>query len=235
MLTACAPLQNLMRERIGNSSSSGLSSSRSSSTSPERVELPVEIEEESSSAATGSGALAERMADRGILEIGNKDSPLVLTVFTNYSCDYCEEFMRDMFPRLQSDYMNDGRLRMQIVIVPLKKYPNSSLEASGLLCASALEKGQVMHEALRTANVYDRKSLLTLAKKLQLPAKQFAACLSAKETNNLLEQQKSFIQEQTVTLIPTFLLNVSTPLNTGSEKRVGLMFYPDLRGWIRSK
>lgn len=237
MLTACVSLQNLALEKLGDSaSSSSASQSSSSSASLERVELPVEIEEESSSStATGSGTLAERVAGRGVLDIGAEDSSLTLTVFTNYGCEYCEEFMRDMLPRLENDFMIAGKLRMQIVIVPLKKYPHSTLEASALLCASALEQGQVMHEALRSANIYDRKSLLALAKKIELPMKPFTDCLDAKETNNLLEQQKAFIQEQNVTLIPTFLLNVSTPLNAGSEKRVGLLSYADLRGWIQSK
>ena len=179
--------------------------------------------------------LVERVKDRGVLEIGKEDAPLILTVFTNYSCDYCEEFMRDMLPRLENDFMIAGRLRVQMVIVPLKKYPHSTLEASALLCASVLERGQAMHETLRSANIYDRKSLIALAKKIEMPAKEFTSCLDAKETKNLLEQQRAFIQEQNITLLPTFLLNVSTPLNAPPEKRVGLPSYADLRGWIRSK
>ncbi len=135
--------------------------------------------------------------------------------------------MRDMLPSLESDFMVSGKLRVQFMIVPLKKHPNSALESSALLCATALEKGQAMHEAMRNAKLRDRKSLLALAKKIELPAKQFATCLDAKETKNLLEQQKALIQEHAVTLIPTFMLE--------GEKKIGLPSYADLRGWIRSK
>lgn len=166
------------------------------------------------------------MADHGILETGMEDAPL-LTVFTNYSCDYCGEFMREMFPRLQSDFMMNGNLRVQFVIVPLKKYPNSVLEASALLCATVLEKGREMDDAMRIAKLRDRKSLIALAKKTGLQTAQFTKCLDSKETKALLAQQQAFINEHDVTLIPAFILN--------EEKRFGLPLYADLRGWIKDQ
>ena len=187
----------------------------------------MEIEEvSSSSVAAGSGALAERLAGHGMIELGSKEAPLLLTVFTNESCKYCNEFMRDMLPRLETDFMTNGKLRVQLIIVPLKKYPNSTLEASALLCATALEKGQLMEEVMRESTLRDRKSLIALAKEIALPVKQFTVCLDAKETKNLLAEQQDFIHQHDVTLIPAFLI--------GEEKKVGLLSYPDLRGWIRA-
>lgn len=222
LLTACValPLQIPSESTSSSSSSSSLPSLSS--------DFPVEIEEfSSSSVATGTGALVERVAARGMLEFGRANAPLVLMVFTNYSCDYCEEFMRDMLPRLESDFMMSGKLRIQFVIVPLKKYPNSVLEASSLLCATVLEKGQVMHEALRNASLRDRTSLLALSKKLKLPTKQFTTCLNAKETKSLLAEQQAFINEHDMTLIPAFFI--------GEERKIGLPSYADLRGWIRER
>ena len=222
LLTSCVPLQN---PNTGITSSSA-STAQSSSSSTFPIEFSTEIEKASSSSATtGTGALAERMAERGILEIGRPDAPHLLTVFTNYSCRYCAEFFRDMLPQLCGDFMNDGVLRVQIIIVPLKKYPNSSLEASALLCGTTFENGQEMHAALLEARVRDRTSILAWAKKLQLPVKDFTKCLDAKETKNLLAQQQAFITQQDVTLIPTFILD--------GEKHVGLPTFADLRGWIR--
>lgn len=165
------------------------------------------------------------MAGRGIFEIGEEDAPHLLTIFTNYSCDYCEEFMRSMMPRLESDFIAGGKLRVRFVTVPLNKYPNSALEASSLLCAAALDKGLAMHEKMLSSSLRDRKSLSALAKTIGLPAVQFTTCLDSKETKNLLAQQQEFIADRGVTLIPAFLLD--------DEKKTGLPSYPDLRGWIR--
>lgn len=151
---------------------------------------------------------------------------MTLTVFTNYSCSYCTEFTRDMLPRLRHEFLRADSLKLRIVITPLKKYQNSALEVSTLLCASALGKGQGMHDALTAAKLRDRKSLLALGKTFELPAKEFIACLDAPETKRLLAEQQEFIQAHDVTLIPTFLLN--------GERQTGLPSYADLRGWIRA-
>lgn len=163
----------------------------------------------------------------GMLEIGVENSPLLLTIYTNYGCDYCNEFMRDQFPKLETEFMTNGTLRVQFVIVPLKKYPNSVLEASALICATAMDKGRAMDEAIRNANLRDRKSILALAKKIGLSVPQFTTCLGSKETKDVLNEQQTLITGHAITLIPTLILN--------GEQKTGLPSYADLRGWIREQ
>lgn len=228
LLCSCVPPQNVTIDGQDTSSPVVHRQASSVALSEAPIELAIETDEtSSSSAATGTGALAERMVERGVLEIGSPDAPLALTVFTNYSCDYCKEFMRDLLPQLETDLIATGKLRLQFVLVPLKKYPNSTAEAASLLCAAVLGKGQMMDAAMREAPLRDRKSLLALAKKIALPAKEFTACLDAKETKNLLAAQQSFINDHGVTLIPAFMIN--------NEKLTGLPSYADLRGWINER
>ncbi len=129
-----------------------------------------------------------------------------------------------MLPRLLEEFVIPGKLEIQIVIVPLKKYPNSALEASALLCAAAEGKGLLMHQELTTATARDRKAILAIAKKLVLPTQSFTRCLDAKETKTALAGQQTLIAERGVTLIPEFLIN--------GDKITGLPSYADLRGWI---
>lgn len=228
LLNSCGILRYPDIADFGTSSSSTGNEASSVAESPELIEFPVEIEEMSSSSVlSGSGSLAERMAWRGIFEIGEEDAPHLLTIFTNYSCDYCKEFMRSMVPRLESDFIASGKLRVRFVIVPLNKYPNSAIEASSLLCAAALDKGWAMHEKMLGSKLRDRKSLSALVKTIGLPAGQFTTCLDSKETKNLLAQQQEFIADRGVTLIPAFLLD--------DEQKTGLPPYPDLRGWINER
>ncbi len=218
-LTACMPLPQMPIQEQ-KTSSAAISSAASAAS----IELPME--QSSSSPSTGSGSLPERLTDRGILEIGKSDAPHTLTVFTNYSCEYCSEFFRDMLEPLQQEFMDDGSLKMQIVIIPLQKYKNSLLEAAALTCGTVLGKGQEIHTALIKAPLRDRKSLLAFAKKLTLSEKEFGKCLDAKETKALLEQQKELIDSNQVTLIPAFMLN--------NQRQTGLPSSADLRGWISS-
>lgn len=220
LLAACAPLEQL--RDLQSSSSSALNTESAS-----EPELQPEIEEVSASppAPAGTSEIAGHMVERGILELGIPDAPLILTVFTNLSCGYCREFARDMLPRLESEFIAKGLLAVRPVITPLKKYPNSALEAAALICGNVLGKGWELWDALNAAASRDRTAILSVGKKLGIPAKDFTRCIDARETQALLAQQRDFIAANGVTLIPTFLLN--------GQKQIGLPSFAELRGWIR--
>jgi protein-disulfide isomerase len=177
----------------------------------------------SSSVATQSGALAERVVEHGILEIGSTTAPLTLTVYTNFACKYCQEFFGSAYSSLKNDFVATGDVKIRIVIVPLKKYPNSVFESSALLCATQQKHGEAMHLALGSS-VRDRKTVIALATKLGLNIKTFPTCLGTKETKATLKEQADLVTQKNVTLIPALDLN--------GEMKVGLQSYADLRGWI---
>ena len=115
-------------------------------------------------------------------------------------------------------------LKIQIAILPLKKYPQSSFAAGALLCAVRDGKGLAMHELLSSGTVRDLTTLLAHAKELKLDPKKLRACTSDVEITQLLDQQKSILQSLGVTSVPTFFLN--------GQRFVGLPNYPELRGRI---
>ncbi|MSR86777.1 hypothetical protein EXS70_01235 [Candidatus Peribacteria bacterium] len=233
LLTACVapPRASVQQESSFASSSQMAAETASSSTQGDLFAMmPFRSSKPKN---TGTGGMVSRIADRGILEIGMANAPLELTVFTHYSCRYCQEFSRDLLPRLKEEFVNDGMLRVRFVPTPLKKYPNSALEASAILCASVLGKGNEMHAAMTTAKLRDRKSLITLAISLKIPAADFTKCLAAKETKKLLAQQQALVTERNVTLIPTFIL--TSAATASGETITGLPSYADLRGWIRKE
>lgn len=186
--------------------------------------------------ATATGSLAERIADRGMLETGLADAPLTLTIFTNPSCGYCRDFARDHQRRLEQEFVDLGKLKLRFIVTPLKKYPGSTLDAAAMLCGGVFGNGRRMHDALFDAGVRSRKSIVAIAQKLAMPTKQFASCLDAKETKSLLGQQAEFIREHAVTLLPAFLLSNGKNMGLPAEAsaKAGLPSYADLRGRIRN-
>lgn len=173
---------------------------------------------------TGTGALAERLLPSGTLEIGNRDAPLSLLLFTEHHCEYCREFQSDLFPRLREDFLKHGSVRLEIVILPLKKYPGSREAAGALLCAGEQGKGLLMHEALLKSTDTTSPSLPAIGKALALEKKVFETCLASSDTEKLLAGQAAWERSLGVDLVPTFFLN--------GEKLVGLPSYADLRGKI---
>lgn len=188
------------------------------------------MEEPASMTETGTGEalqIVERLLPSGIIEIGSREAPVVLLMFTEHHCRYCKDFYAEHFPKLHRDFIATGDVRLQISILPLRKYTQSEDAALGLLCAATQGKGIPMHELLFTLGASSRDTLLSEANTLELDTNLFTQCLDSPDTQKTLERQKSFARSLDVTLVPTFFLN--------GEKSVGLPYYADLRGMIENK
>src|SRR3989338_6978616 len=142
-------------------------------------EIPAEDPKEGSTQAsppssplTGTGALPERLLPTGILEVGQERAPLTLLIFTNHSCRYCLEFEEEYVPRLVEDFVKPGKLRLQISILKLQKYPESVLFLSALVCAAEQGKGFPMHTKLFDLPP-DRRTVLDAAESLTMDTERF--------------------------------------------------------------
>jgi protein-disulfide isomerase len=171
--------------------------------------------------------IVERLLPSGLIEIGDRDAPLVLLMFTEHHCRYCKNFYHEHFPSLHEDYIQQGKVRLQIGILPLRKYTHSDNAAIGLLCAATQGKGMPMHELLFALGAKDRETLFNEAATLELDLEIFGQCLDSPDTVKTMDRMKSLARSLDVTLVPTFFIN--------GEKSVGLPQYAGLRGMIEAK
>ncbi|MDD5026693.1 MAG: thioredoxin domain-containing protein [Candidatus Peribacteraceae bacterium] len=174
---------------------------------------------------SGTGALAERLLPTGVLEIGNRNAPLSLLLFTEHHCRYCKEFWHDQFPKIAQGYIAKGNLRLSVVITPLKKYESSQEDALALICAAMEGRGQAMHDALFDRD--DKTPITSIAEAVGLPAGSFSACMKDESTTLILGQQQAWAHSLSVSLVPTFFLN--------GTKVTGLPYAADLRGMIENE
>ncbi|MBT4119750.1 MAG: thioredoxin domain-containing protein [Candidatus Peribacter sp.] len=203
VLTACVPVENAPQDV------------------PEQdfgEELEVEATEDQKL------TIVERLLPSGLIEIGDRDADTVLLMFTEHHCRYCKDFYNEHFGALVEEFINQGTLKLQIGILPLRKYIHSQNAALGLLCAATQGKGIPMHELLFTLGAKDHDTLMSEAATLELDQELFAQCLKSPDTLKTIERQKSLARTLDVTLVPTFFLN--------GEKSEGLPHYADLRGMI---
>jgi prepilin-type N-terminal cleavage/methylation domain-containing protein len=184
------------------------------------VELMISI-------AVFSSVMVASMGSIFVMLNSNRKSEAVRTILDNmsYTMDDMVRAIRfgSAYSSLKNDFVATGDVKIRIVIVPLKKYPNSVFESSALLCATQQKHGEAMHLALGSS-VRDRKTVIALATKLGLNIKTFPTCLGTKETKATLKEQADLVTQKNVTLIPALDLN--------GEMKVGLQSYADLRGWI---
>lgn len=165
-----------------------------------------------------------RFLNTGVLEFGDEKTPITLTVFTEYHCTYCNDFHQEFSQYLQHDFIREGKIKMRLVPFVINKYPNSEDVIRGLLCAGTMGNGLQMHESLSERQETDRLTAMEYIKEVSLDMETFKECLTSEPISKMLNTQKTIAEELDVTLVPTLFL--------GSEKRVGLPTYADLRGWI---
>ena len=174
--------------------------------------------------ASSSGAvIGERLLSGGILEVGAANAPHVLRVYIHHSSSYARAFLLEQLPRLQADFINQGTLRMQLLPLRIRKYPQSERQALFVLCAAKQGKGMTMNDALiATETLPETKAAQTA---LGLDATVFVACLKSQEMKDELLAQEAEARQMNVTLVPDFFLD--------NDRFTGLPDYPDLRGRIR--
>jgi protein-disulfide isomerase len=173
-------------------------------------------------ATPGTGEILTTLLPDGTLQVGKTGAPLLLTLITNHSCAYCQEFQDDSWPRLREDFIDTGLINVDIVILRLRKYPETALFSKALVCAAKQEKGLQMHAALFTVTERDRTAIGTLAESMGLDMLAFSACLDDISLDESLAVRQETLRQQNITLVPTLLLK--------TEIMTGLPTYADLRG-----
>ncbi len=110
--------------------------------------------------------------------LGRDDAPVVIIEFSDYQCPYCGQFHADVMPRLKSDYINTGKVRLLFRDLPLAVHPESVPAAIAAHCAAEQGKFWEMNHALFTnhralgAELYER-----LARTLKLDNDKFRSCV----------------------------------------------------------
>ena len=142
--------------------------------------------------------------------LGQPKAPVSMLLFTNYDCAYCKDFENNLMPRLQTDFIENGKLKVQIIPVMLQKYPDSDKNAHVLLCGIRMGSGADVHRML-----FDGQRTF--------PALE--TCLNDTDfLQRTMAAQYDVIRSLDVTVIPTYFIN--------EQKFTGLPEYADLRGQI---
>lgn len=173
---------------------------------------------------TGSGnvAVTERLLSGGILEIGDASAPVSLTLFVNYASSYSQQFDQNLLPQLIHDFVSSGKLRVGIVPLALKKYPDSDTSAALLLCAAKQGKGRAMNDLL-----FGNASASELQKKIGeigLDLQSLQNCMKSDELQSMIAQETQTANAYSITLVPSYLLN--------GRVYTGLPEYSDLKGQV---
>lgn len=166
----------------------------------------------SEAAAQDTGSLVER-ASRSRVK-GNDEAPVFVYEFADFQCPHCARFAIEIFPRIDSAFVETGMVRWVFVNLPLPTHANAWVAHEAAVCAGAVAgKFWPMHdrvfasqdEWMRAAQpgvIFDR-----LAREVGVPADTFSDCTSADRAAALILQDVIFAVSAGVNGTPAFNIN----------------------------
>lgn len=137
---------------------------------------------------------------------GDAGARLVLVEFSDYQCPYCGSHARDVFPKLESEFIASGKLRYAVSEFPLVQiHPLAAKAAEAARCAGDQDRFWEMHMQLFN-NQRDLESWEARAKALDLNVQEFDSCMQEGKYAGLIEHNAQAARQGGIQATPTFLL-----------------------------
>lgn len=156
--------------------------------------------------AAKSGILAER-------SMGSPAAPITVYEMSDFQCPYCRRHAVDVFPALEREYINTGKVHWIFINFPLTSiHPNAAAAAELALCGARVGKFWPLHDLLYKyqdtwAPLKDPgQFLLSLADSVHAPRKPMEACLTSGAARPELEADAEAAHRSGAQSTPTFYI-----------------------------
>jgi protein-disulfide isomerase len=149
-------------------------------------------------------------------DLGDPNAPITIVEFSDFGCQFCNQFAQNTFPSLREDFIKTGKVQWKYVPYILGIFPNGDRAALAGECAA--EQGQqafwAMHDVL-----YDRqrewksegagaRDLFTrYAAELDLDRSRFTTCYDQNRPAATVARNTRLGQRLGVRATPTFFIN----------------------------
>jgi protein-disulfide isomerase len=132
--------------------------------------------------------------------------------YADFECPYCGEYERKTVPRLLSDYIETGKVKLFYRDLPLPMHARALPAARAARCAGEQGKFWEMHDSLfAKQNALSAPAVLERAQTLGLDKEKFTECLSSEKYTADIQKSVSEAQKMGVDGTPTFFLGVVEP------------------------
>lgn len=146
---------------------------------------------------------------------GAADAPVLVFEIADFQCPYCARFWRDVFPALDSAYIQSGKVQWVFVNLPNPTlHPRAWAAAEAALCAGGTADAfwdfhdRLFERQAEWSRAADPLGIfLRYARELDVPADPFLACIHADDVAPLLVEDVVFAASSRVTGTPTFVID----------------------------
>lgn len=149
---------------------------------------------------------------------GHEDAPVLVLEIADFQCPYCARFSRDVLPRLDSAFVQSGKVQWVFVNLPIPSlHPRAWAAAEAALCAGGVADGFWSFHDRLFANQDEWSAaddphavFVRYAREADIPVEPFEACLLGDGVASLLLEDIVFAASARVNGTPTFVIDQET-------------------------
>lgn len=145
---------------------------------------------------------------------GDEAAPVFVYEFADFQCPHCARFATDVFPKIDSAFIQTGKVRWVFVNLPLPNHAHAWVAHEAAVCAGTVaDQFWPMHDRLFAAqnewvNDPDPGAIIArIAEEIGVPADRFTECTSADHVAPVILQDVIFAASSRVSGTPAFNIN----------------------------
>jgi protein-disulfide isomerase len=156
---------------------------------------------------------------------GSPSATVMLVEVSDYHCPYCKRHYSQVFSKLESEYVNTGKIRYVFADFPVAQlHPDAFRSHEAALCAGDQGKYWEMHAKLFTSPpARDYDALSSLASGVVPDAAALKACLSSQKHAEAVKRSVERMEQQGVPGTPIFFIG-KTPSGNDTMKTVKFVY-----------
>lgn len=146
---------------------------------------------------------------------GSDDAPIILVEYSDYQCPFCRAWYNDSKSKLQTEFIDTGKVKLVYKDFPLSFHPMAQPYAEAARCAGDQQKYWEMHDKIfieqnkkgqGTIQDYTNDNIKTWAQELGLDSASFNSCLDTGKYSQAVQANFQEGSQIGVTGTPAFFI-----------------------------
>lgn len=143
---------------------------------------------------------------------GDPGARIALVEYSDFDCSFCAKYVRDVYPRIDHDYIKPGKIRYFFRDLPAPGDTNALFKARAARCAGEQDKFWEVHDLLFSEPSVPLEQKLSLqAQGLGLDQERLSQCLASERYVEAIQRSASGAARLGIHGTPAFIIGTLSP------------------------
>ncbi|MBW4888087.1 DsbA family protein [Mucilaginibacter sp. HMF5004] len=163
--------------------------------------------------------------------IGADSAKVIMTIFSDFECEFCKVFAREVFPQIKSKYVDKGLVKVYFRFLPLDIHQHAVLAAETGAYANETGKFWELHDIMfdnqRNLNI---STLSKWVSSKQIDTVKFKAALQKHTYKNKIDEDIAEAHRVGITGTPAIVVNGNVTMGAMSVNYYSKLIEKELSG-----